>query len=97
MVHRAVAHVRTGRWRSPYRYVLVDEFQDISQDRADLLKALQGSRSDMRLFAVGDDWPGVELTPGMPVEVFIATTERTLLAYLLQPIREILAHTFRES
>jgi HlyD family type I secretion membrane fusion protein len=41
--------------------------------------------------------PGVELTPGMPVEVFIATTERTLLAYLLQPIREILAHTFRES
>jgi HlyD family secretion protein len=40
---------------------------------------------------------GVELTPGMPGEVFIATTERTLLAYLLQPIREILAHTFRES
>ena len=41
--------------------------------------------------------PGVALTPGMPVEVFIATTARTLLAYLLQPIREILAHTFRES
>jgi HlyD family secretion protein len=41
--------------------------------------------------------PGVELMPGMPVEVFIATTERTLLAYLLQPIRKILAHTFRES
>ena len=41
--------------------------------------------------------PGVELTPGMPAEVFIATTDRTLLAYLLQPIREILAHTFRES
>jgi HlyD family secretion protein len=40
---------------------------------------------------------GVELTPGMPVEVFIATTERTLLAYLLQPLSEILAHTFRES
>ena len=41
--------------------------------------------------------PGVELTPGMPAEVFIATTERTLLAYLLQPIGEILARTFRES
>jgi DNA helicase-4 len=59
MIHRAVAHVRAGRWRSPYRYVLVDEFQDISQDRADLLKALQGSRSDMRLFAVGDDWQSI--------------------------------------
>jgi len=31
--------------------------------------------------------PSVELTPGMPAEVFIATTERTLLAYLLQPMR----------
>jgi HlyD family secretion protein len=41
--------------------------------------------------------PSVKLTPGMPVEVFMATTERTLLAYLLQPIREILARTFRES
>jgi HlyD family secretion protein len=41
--------------------------------------------------------PGVELVPGMPAEVFIATTERTLLSYLLQPIQEILARTFRES
>ena len=59
MIHRAVAHVLADRWRSPYRYVLVDEFQDISQDRADLLKALQRSRSDMRLFAVGDDWQSI--------------------------------------
>jgi HlyD family secretion protein len=49
-------------------------------------------RDDLALAA-----PGVELTPGMPAEAFIATTERTLLAYLLQPLREILAHTFRES
>jgi HlyD family secretion protein len=41
--------------------------------------------------------PGVELVPGMPAEVLIATTERTLLSYLLQPIQEILARTFRES
>lgn len=40
--------------------------------------------------------PGVELTPGMPAEVFISTGERTLLGYLLQPFGEILAHTFRE-
>ena len=40
--------------------------------------------------------PGVELTPGMPAEAFIATSERTLLAYLLQPLAEILAHAFRE-
>jgi HlyD family secretion protein len=41
--------------------------------------------------------PSVELTPGMRAEVFITTTERTLLQYLLQPITETLARTFRES
>jgi HlyD family secretion protein len=41
--------------------------------------------------------PGVDLTPGMPAEVFIATAERTLLQYLLQPVMQTLARTFRES
>jgi HlyD family secretion protein len=41
--------------------------------------------------------PGIELTPGMPAEVFIATTERTVLEYLLQPITQTFARTFRES
>jgi HlyD family secretion protein len=40
--------------------------------------------------------PGVQLTPGMPAEVFIATTERTVLEYLLQPITQAFARTFRE-
>jgi HlyD family secretion protein len=40
--------------------------------------------------------PGVQLTPGMPAEVFIATTERTVLDYLLQPITQAFARTFRE-
>jgi hypothetical protein len=33
----------------------------------------------------------------MPAEVFITTTERTLLQYLLQPITQTFARTFRES
>jgi HlyD family secretion protein len=41
--------------------------------------------------------PGVQLTPGMPAEVFIATAERTLLDYLLQPLIQTFARTFRES
>jgi HlyD family secretion protein len=41
--------------------------------------------------------PGLELTPGMPAEVFIATTERTVLEYFLQPITQTFARTFRET
>ena len=31
LINHAAAHIREGRWESPYRYVLVDEFQDVSQ------------------------------------------------------------------
>jgi|APTNR8051073442_1049403.scaffolds.fasta_scaffold00076_56 HlyD family type I secretion membrane fusion protein len=40
--------------------------------------------------------PMIELVPGLPAEVFIQTTERTLLDYLLQPMLMAMEHTFRE-
>lgn len=41
--------------------------------------------------------PTVDLYPGMPAEVFIATEERTLLEYLLQPFLQSLGRSFRET
>jgi HlyD family secretion protein len=38
----------------------------------------------------------IHLIPGMPAEVFIQTHERTPLEYLLKPLREQIARTFRE-
>ncbi len=38
----------------------------------------------------------VKLTPGMPVEAFIQTGERTMLAYLVKPLRDQLQRAFRE-
>ena len=38
----------------------------------------------------------IRLVPGMPAEVFIQTHERTPLQYLLKPLREQIARTFRE-
>jgi HlyD family secretion protein len=38
----------------------------------------------------------LKLVPGMPVEVFIQTQDRTPLQYLLKPLREQIARTFRE-
>ncbi len=43
MINRATDHVSAGRYRSPYGYILVDEFQDISPGRAALLKADRAS------------------------------------------------------
>jgi HlyD family secretion protein/epimerase transport system membrane fusion protein len=41
--------------------------------------------------------PAIELTAGMPAEVFIMTGERTMLDYLLQPLFASLGRAFRES
>jgi HlyD family secretion protein len=38
----------------------------------------------------------VKLTPGMPVEAFIQTGERTMLSYLVKPLHDQLKRAFRE-
>ena len=40
--------------------------------------------------------PNVKLYPGMPAEVFIETGERTVLQYLVGPLTDMIAHTWRE-
>jgi multidrug efflux pump subunit AcrA (membrane-fusion protein) len=37
-----------------------------------------------------------KLTPGMPVEVFIMTDERSALSYLVRPLTDQFARAFRE-
>ena len=53
---------------SPYRYVLVDEFQDISAGRMKLLEALK--RRDTAFFLVGDDWQSIYRFAGSDVSLF---------------------------
>ena len=65
LINHAAAHIRNARWRSPYRYVLVDEFQDISAGRMELLQALK--RPGVAYFLVGDDWQSIYRFAGSDV------------------------------
>ena len=67
MIHLAVAHLRDGIWSSPYRYILVDEFQDISAGRMMLLEAMR--RPDAAYFLVGDDWQSIYRFTGSDVSL----------------------------
>ncbi len=69
MINRATDLVETGRYRSPFGYILVDEFQDISPSRARLLKALLDSSPGSQLFAVGDDWEAIYRFGGSDIAV----------------------------
>jgi DNA helicase-4 len=59
LIHQAVAILEKGRFISPWKHILVDEFQDISPQRAALLTALRQQNKRTTLFAVGDDWQAI--------------------------------------
>lgn len=42
-----------------YRYILLDEVQDLSPNRQDLVRAILDKNPKCRLFAVGDDWQSI--------------------------------------
>jgi HlyD family secretion protein len=60
------------------------------QDQQNFLVRVALAEADVK--ALSD----LQLVPGMPVEVYIQTQDRTPLDYLLKPLREQIARTFRE-
>ena len=84
MIVAARERVKEKSYRSPYRFILVDEFQDISVGRARFLKALAGQRG-AELFLVGDDWQSIYRFAGsdpqimIDCEIHFGATARTAL------------------
>jgi DNA helicase-4 len=59
MIKIAMDLGKLGRYKARFSHILVDEFQDISHSRAELLKVLRSQFPHCRLFAVGDDWQSI--------------------------------------
>ncbi|MGK9251807.1 UvrD-helicase domain-containing protein [Paenibacillus humicus] len=52
-----------------YRYIIVDEYQDISQSRFKLVKAIK-NKSNAILLCVGDDWQSIYKFAGSDLDLF---------------------------
>lgn len=59
MILRPTRYLEEGKYKSPYRHILVDEFQDIATSCGKLLLALKHQHKDARVFGVGDDWQSI--------------------------------------
>ena len=59
MIGKALEYVINGRFKPYWKYIMVDEFQDISDPRARLVKALKDKTTNCSLFCVGDDWQAI--------------------------------------
>ena len=86
MISLACEQLENGKYQSPFRYVMVDEFQDISIGRSKLVSALQKYDEDTQLFCVGDDWQAIFRFAGSDINVmkefssFFGNFERTDLS-----------------
>lgn len=69
LVHCACDYIDSKRYQSPYKYLMVDEYQDASQDRIRLVKGLLNQHSQSKLFAVGDDWQSIYRFAGADLKV----------------------------
>ncbi len=90
MISKALEYVETGQFNSPWRYIMVDEFQDISEPRARLVKALRDNHKGCSVFAVGDDWQAIYRFSGADVTLttdFAAYFGATTLTELDQTFR----------
>lgn len=53
----------------PYKYILIDEYQDTSLNKCELVKAIQ-NKTKASIIAVGDDWQSIYRFTGSNLEIF---------------------------
>ena len=69
MIIRAIQVVDSGAYVPAWKFVLVDEFQDISEARMEFLKAMVTKGPDPSLTVVGDDWQSIYRFSGGKLEL----------------------------
>lgn len=58
-----------GKFNKRYKYILLDEFQDMSIGRYQLLRAIRVQNPGVKLYAVGDDWQSIYRFTGSDLSI----------------------------
>ncbi len=88
---RILREVKEMKQKLQFRYIIVDEYQDISRQRFDLVSALH-EVTDAKIIAVGDDWQSIYAFSGSDITLFTKFEEKMGYAKLLKIVR-----TYRNS
>lgn len=70
MINNATEVIQDNLYLSPYEYVIIDEYQDISKARFQLIKSLLDQKPSTKLFCVGDDWQSIFRFAGSDIGLF---------------------------
>ena len=88
---RILREVKEMKQKLDFRYIIVDEYQDISRQRFDLVTAIHEVTS-AKIIAVGDDWQSIYAFSGSDISLFTKFREKMGYAALLKIVR-----TYRNS
>lgn len=88
---RILREIEEMKQKLDFKYVIVDEYQDISRQRFDLVSALH-KVTDAKIIAVGDDWQSIYAFSGSDITLFTKFAEKMGYAKLLKIVR-----TYRNS
>jgi DNA helicase IV len=88
---RILREVMEMKQKLDFKYVIVDEYQDISRQRFDLTKALS-EVTNAKIIAVGDDWQSIYAFSGSDITLFTKFEEKMGYAKLLKIVK-----TYRNS
>ena len=69
MINKATEEILADKLRLNYKYVIIDEYQDISMARYKLVKAVI-EQTGAKLFCVGDDWQSIYRFAGSDINLF---------------------------
>lgn len=70
MINKASNYISIGTYNRKFGYVIIDEFQDISIGRYQLVKAIKTRNPACKLFCVGDDWQSIYRFTGSDIALF---------------------------
>ncbi len=70
MINKASMLITNGKFKKKFSYVVIDEFQDISIGRYQLINSIKASNPSCKLFCVGDDWQSIYRFSGSDIALF---------------------------
>lgn len=70
MINHATEYVSSGDIKLNYKYIIIDEFQDVSIGRYSLIKSILNQNPECKLFCVGDDWQSIYRFTGSDIAIF---------------------------
>ncbi|MEY8509561.1 UvrD-helicase domain-containing protein [Lachnospiraceae bacterium 42-17] len=88
---QVLREVEEMKQKLDFKYIIVDEYQDISKQRFDLVKAMR-EVTDAKIIAVGDDWQSIYAFSGSDITLFTKFAEKMGYAKLLK-----ITKTYRNS